>query len=80
LGSDVFTEGVGGPSVELSGLGNISSVVLQATYNGKSGGVGFDNLAFGPLTAVPEPISTVLFLVGGVPIGYSIYRKKRLRV
>jgi len=35
-----------------------------------------NNLADANIALVPEPISTVLFLVGGIPMAVSLYRKR----
>jgi hypothetical protein len=41
------------------------------------GGTGLSAIAVRDgLTVTPEPVSTVLFLLGGAPIAVNLYRKK----
>jgi hypothetical protein len=64
--------GVSGPVLQFS-IAGIHSVVIS----GNNGTVGFDQLEFGTLTAVPEPGTWMLLAVGLIGVGVAGRRRIR---
>ncbi len=64
--------GVSGPVLQFS-MAGIHSVVIS----GDNGTVGFDQLEYGTLVAVPEPQSYALLLIGLASVAFAAKRRRR---
>lgn len=64
--------GVSGPVLQFS-MAGIHSVVIS----GDNGTVGFDQLEYGTLVAVPEPQSYALLLIGLAGVAFAAKRRRR---
>lgn len=83
LGASSFTENVQSLShISISGVGNFHSIVVDQTlYNTYSGGIAIDLVEFGtvsPVSAVPEPETYALMLVGLAVVGAASRRRKAI--